>query len=291
MLNKYGKVYITGEIGINGNGDLDLTKKLIRKAAAAGFDCIKFQKRDLDSTYTQEELDSPRMSAWGTTFREQKAGLEYTEDEYDLIDDYCLEYGIEWSASPWDLKSIDFLMKYDLPYLKIPSAKATDKEYLKYISQTQLPLFLSTGMCDMQKTCNILDYIKDCGGNLSCVYHCTATYPSEPHELNLKVIPDLYSILKIPYPDAVVGFSGHERGITTSVLAVVLGAKAIERHITLDRALPGSDQAASLEPKGFETLVRDIRDAEVALGDGLKVVQQSEIPIIKKLRKVDDFLA
>jgi N-acetylneuraminate synthase len=291
MLSKYSTVYITAEIGICGkigpskSEGIDNALKLIKTSALSGADCVKFQTRTLTEVYTQEELNTLRDSPWGNTNGDLKKGLEYEKWEYDLIDDFCLENKIDWSSSPWSLPDIDFLMKYDLPYLKIPSALATNKSYLKHISETKKPLFLSTGMCDLNKIKNIVNYIKECGGKLDLIYTCTSTYPSDVNELNLRSI----ITLKSEFPDTLIGYSGHERGVTTSVLAVALGTKAIERHVTLDRTTKLSDHSSSLEPKGFETLVRDVRDAEKALGSGEIVVYDSEVPIAKKLRKVDDF--
>ena len=271
---------IFAEIGINHNGDLAITKALIDMAKAAGCDAVKFQKRTLDVVYTPEVLDTPRQSPWGTTTREQKEGLEFGKKEYDQIDAFCREKGIAWFASAWDIPSQEFLRQYDLPYNKIASAMATNLAFVECVASEKKPTFLSVGMCtyaDVDKAVEILKK-NDCPFVLM---HTVSTYPSPEEDLNLRVMHELRQRYGVP-----VGYSGHESSVSPSVMAAVLGAVAIERHITLDRAMWGSDQAASLGPTGVTRLVRDIRLLESALGDGEKRVTAGEIAVMNKLRRV-----
>lgn len=277
-------VFMVGEIGINANGDIELVKKLIKKCHEAGFDCVKFQKRNVEVCYTPEELLIPRESPWGDTNGAQKHGLEFNLEDYKQIDDYCGSLGILWTASPWDESSVDFLMQFDLPYIKIASALVTDKSFLRYCIATKKPLWISTGMCHMEKIKKIVRYIFEHGDNLGMVYHCTSTYPTKIEELNLSAIKTMARSIAAP-----IGYSGHEPGVMPSVLAASLGAKSIERHVTLSRTMYGSDQAASLEPQGFTRLIRDVRDWESARGSGIPRLYDTEKPIAQKLRKVDDF--
>lgn len=270
--------FIVAEIGINHNGDLDVARQLIDVAAAIGCDAVKFQKRTVDVIYIPEELAKPRESPFGTTNRELKEGLEFSLDEYKEIDRYCKERGIMWFASCWDGGSVDFIEQFAPPCYKIASASLTDDHLLQYTCQTGRPIILSTGMSAMAEIRHAVEVL---GEDDLILMHCTSTYPSKPHELNLRVIQSLQAEFSCP-----VGYSGHEVGLQTTLAAVVLGARAIERHITLDRAMWGSDQAASVEPHGFARLVRDIRVIETALGDGVKRVYESELPIIAKLRRV-----
>jgi len=279
------RCYIVGEIGINHNGDIRIVKQLMDLAHTAGCDAVKFQKRTVDIVYSPEELAQPRESVFGRTNGELKRGLELGRAEYDEIDAYATALGIEWYASPWDELSVAFLMKYATPYIKIASACVTDKELLCYCAATGKPLLLSTGMCDLEVTRRIVQYTQGVGGQIACLYHCTSTYPCVPQELNLRGI----QTLRREFPDIPIGYSGHEPGLSTSVMAAVLGAASIERHITLDRAMPGSDQAASLEPAGLHRLVRDVRLWERARGDGVIRVYDSEIPVRQRLRRRDDF--
>ena len=269
--------FIVAEIGINHNGDLNLAKKLIDMAVFAGCDAVKFQKRTIELVYTPEELAKERESPFGTTNGDLKRGLEFGEKEYQEIDRYCKERGIIWFASPWDVRSVDFLEKFNVPCYKIASACLTDDELLKYVKSKGKPIILSTGMSTEEE---IKRAVKILGEKNLVVLHCTSTYPSKLEELNLKVINWLKKEFNCP-----VGYSGHETGIVEPVMAVVLGACVVEKHITLDRAMWGSDHAASLEPNGLNRLVRDIRNLPVCLGNGEKRVYDSEIPIIQKLRK------
>ena len=274
---------MVAEIGLNHNSDLNIAFDLMKKAKRAGFDCVKFQKRTLHLVYTDEELDVPRESPWGTTNREQKEGLEFGIEEYNSISEYANSLGIHWTASPWDENSIDFLTHFydDIPYIKIASAGLTDKDLLIAASEMGKPMFLSTGMSDANVILSAVDVIERHGGDIGCIYHCCSNYPQKVEESNLMAI----NTLKTIFPDIPIGYSGHEKGIAISVMAAVMGAMSIERHITADRTMYGSDQAASLEPRGFNMLVRDIRDWENARGDGTLRIYDSERPIMKKLRR------
>ncbi|MCK5260585.1 MAG: N-acetylneuraminate synthase family protein [Thermoplasmatales archaeon] len=274
-------VFITAEIGINHNGDVDLTKKLIDGAIFAGCDAVKFQKRTVEKVYSKEELDTLRESPWGTTNREQKLGLEFSRKEYDEIDNYCKEKGIEWFASAWDVDSQEFLKKYDCKYNKVASAMLTNKELLEMVAQENKYTFISTGMSTMDEIKKAVDIFR----KVKCpfeIMHCNSTYPMKDKDANLFMIPKLREEFGCN-----VGYSGHEVGLITSVAAVALGATSIERHITLDRAMYGSDQAASVEVLGFYRLVRYIRVVESALGNGKKTITGEEEEIKKKLRKVE----
>ena len=271
-------VFIIAEIGINHNGDINIAKQLIDVAVSAGCDAVKFQKRTIELVYTPEELAKPRENPFGPTNGDLKRGLEFGEKEYKEIDRYCKERGIIWFASPWDVKSVDFLEKFNMPCYKIASACLTDDELLKKVRATGKPVILSTGMSTIEQIRHAVSIL---GEQDLVLLQCTATYPSADEELNLRVIPWLKE--NFDYP---IGYSGHEVGVYSSIVAAVLGACAVERHITLDRAMWGSDQAASLEPQGLSRLVRDIRLIPLWLGDGKKRVFESEIPILEKLRKV-----
>ena len=276
-------VFIIAEIGINHNGNIEIAKNLIEKAHSFGVDAVKFQKRDLNSVYTQDELDKPRESPWGTTNREQKQGLEFSTEEFDIIDAYCKELGITWFASPWDVESVDFLAKYNCDYAKVASALITHTKLLEAIAEQGKYTFISTGMSTMEE----IEAAVSIFTKANCPFelmHCTSTYPSKLEELNLKCIDTLRKKFKCK-----VGYSGHEVGLAPSVAAAAMGATSIERHITLDRAMYGSDQAASVEVGGFARLVKDIRAVETAMGDGVKKVYDSEVPILKKLRRTADF--
>jgi len=270
--------FIVAEIGINHNGDINIAKKLIDMAVFAGCDAVKFQKRTIELVYTPEELAKERENPFGPTNGDLKRGLEFGEKEYAEIDRYCKEKGIIWFASPWDVKSVDFLEKFRVPCYKIASACLTDDELLKYVKKTKKPIIMSTGMSTMKQIRHAVNLIGD--RNLTLL-HCTSTYPSKPEELNINVIKRLKNLFRCP-----IGYSGHESGVVQSVMAATVGACLIERHITLDRAMWGSDQAASLEPEGLIRMVRDIRLIPICLGDGKKRVFESEMPILQKLRKI-----
>lgn len=270
--------YFVAEIGINHNGDLGLARALIAAAAASGCDAVKFQKRTVDVVYSAEELARPRESPFGDTNGALKYGLEFGADEFRAIDDHCRTLGVVWFASCWDEASVDFIEQFDPPCYKIASASLTDDALLRHHRATGRPLILSTGMSDLAEIDHAVEVL---GTDDLIVLHATSTYPSQPEELNLQVIGALRERYGVP-----VGYSGHEVGLATTLAARVLGACMIERHITLDRAMWGSDQAASVEPLGIQRMVRDVRVVESALGDGEKVVYESEIPIREKLRRV-----
>jgi len=270
--------FIVAEIGINHNGSVETAKSLIKEAYAVGCDAVKFQKRTVDITYTNEELDRPRESPFGTTNRELKEGLELGLEQYKEIDQCCREMGITWFASCWDEPSVDFIEQFDCPCYKIASSSLTDDNLLRHIRRKQKPILLSTGMSTMEEIDHAVEVLGQ--GDL-VIIHCTSTYPSALKELNLKVIRSFIDRYSCP-----IGYSGHEVGISTTLAAAVLGADIVERHITLDRSMWGSDQAASVEPKGIRDIVRYIRAIEQAMGDGVKKVYTSEIPIINKLRRV-----
>ena len=274
-------VFVIAEVGINHNGDICIAKKLIDGAVFAGCDAVKFQKRTVEKVYTEKELDKPRESPWGTTNRDLKSRLEFGKEEYDEIDRYCREKGIEWFASAWDVDSHKFLREYDLEYNKIASAMLTHRELLEMVAEEKKYTFISTGMStleEIEKAVQILKAAK-CPFELM---HCNSTYPMKDEDANLKVIPMLRQRFGCK-----VGYSGHEVGLITTCAAVALGATSVERHITLDRAMYGSDQAASVEMMGFYRLVRYIRTTEKALGDGIKRITPDEEKIMKKLRKAN----
>ena len=270
--------FIIAEVGINHNGDLDLAKRLISVAVAAGCDAVKFQKRTVEVVYTREELSKPRENPFGPTNGDLKHGLEFGPDDFREIDTYCKAVKIPWFASCWDEEAVDVINQFDVPCFKVASASLTDDNLLRHTRATGKPLILSTGMSTIEEIDHAVEVL---GIDNLVLMHTCSTYPSSYSELNLRVIPTLRERYSVP-----VGYSGHETGIPSSVAATVLGACCVERHITMDRAMWGSDQAASLEPNGITRLVRDIRLVEQSLGDGVKCVHESEIPIIKKLRRV-----
>ncbi|MSU55746.1 MAG: N-acetylneuraminate synthase [Candidatus Taylorbacteria bacterium] len=270
--------FIVGEIGINHNGSVEMAKKLIDVAKEAGCDAVKFQKRTIDIVYTQEELAKPRENPFGPTNGHLKRGLEFGEKEYAEIDRYAKEKGLLWFASPWDEQSVDFLEQFNPPCYKIASASLTDDGLLRHIRAKGRPVIASTGMSTMEEVAHAVSVL---GEKDLVLLHTVSTYPANDEDLNLGVI----SVLRSAFPSVPVGYSGHEKGVSPSVMAAVLGANMVERHITLDRTLWGSDQAASLEPKGLELMVRDIRTWEVSRGDGVKRVLPAEEPIKKKLRR------
>lgn len=270
--------FITAEIGINHNGSVSQAKNLIDLAVETGCDAVKFQKRTVDVVYSKEELEKERESVFGSTNGDLKRGLEFGFEQYKEIDEYCKRKGIIWYASCWDEDSVDFIEQFNPPCYKIASASLTDDNLLKYTRKTGKPIFLATGMSTMEQIKHAVDVL---GEEDLILYHCTSTYPTVNNEINLRVITTLRKMFNCP-----IGFSGHEKGILPTILSVMLGANAVERHITTDRTLWGSDQAASLERSGIFRVVRDIRQINDILGDGVKKVYDSELPIIKKLRRV-----
>ena len=284
MINKrpVGDTYpcfIVGEIGINHNGDLEIAKKLIDSAKNAGCDAVKFQKRTPEICVPKSERENLRETPWGVMkYLDYRRRIEFGQEAFEEIDGYCKANDIMWFASPWDIPSVDFLSQFSPPCYKIASACLTDDGLLRKIRETGLPVLLSTGMSTMEQICHAVEVLES--ANLA-ILHCTSSYPAANHELNLRMISTLASKFDTP-----IGYSGHEVGLQTSLAALTLGACIIERHITLDRAMWGTDQAASLEPHGLTRLIRDIRVIESALGDGIKRVYDSEIPIMAKLRRI-----
>ena len=273
-------VYIIGEIGINHNGSLENAKKLIDGAAFAGCDAVKFQKRTPELCVPKDQWDIERDTPWGRMkYIDYRHKVEFNEDEYRIIDKYCTEKGIHWFASPWDEGAVDFMAKFNPVCIKFASASLTDNGLLDKVKSTGLPMMLSTGMSSLEQVDKAIEQL---GRDKLMIAQSTSTYPCKLEELNLKVI----SSYKEKYPDVPVGYSGHETGLAPTLAAVALGATFVERHITLDRAMWGSDQAASVEIGGMFRLVKDIRDIEKSLGNGKKVVYESEQPSIKKLRRV-----
>lgn len=269
-------VYLIAEIGINHNGDIDLAKRLIDIAVDSKWDAVKFQKRTVDIVYTPEELAKPRENPFGNTNGDLKRALELGFDQYKDIDSHCLGR-IDWFASVWDEASVEFMSAFSPPCYKIASASLTDDNLLRYTRAQKMPIILSTGMSTLEEVDHAVEVL---GIEDLIIMHTCSTYPSSYEDLNLKVIPFLIDRYHIP-----IGYSGHETGLPSTIAAIALGASVIERHITLDRAMWGSDQAASLSPSGIMQLSRDIRLVEKALGDGKKIVCESEIPVKKKLRR------
>lgn len=270
--------FIIAEIGINHNGSLELAKKLIDIAVMTGCDAVKFQKRTIDIVYTPEELAMPRPNHFGATNGDLKRGLEFGLKEYKEIDKYCKSKKIIWFASCWDEQSVDLIDKLNPPCYKIASATLTDDNLLRHIKSKKKPILLSTGMSSMEQIEHAIEVLG--GTDDLVIYHCTSTYPNENSEVNLDVIKTFREKFDCP-----IGFSGHERGVNPSVIAAAFGANSVERHITADRTLWGSDHAASLEPHGLFILVRDVRLVPLLRGDGVKKIYDTELPIIKKLRR------
>lgn len=275
------KTYIIAEIGINHNGNISIAKQLIDLAKTSGCDAVKFQKRDIDSVYTKEELDSLRESPWGKTFREQKEGIEFSIEQYKELEIYTNNQGLDFIVSCWDLNSLELINKNcNVKYHKVASALLTDRNFLESLNRTGKPIILSTGMSTDEEVYAAMSILK----NVEYILACTSTYPTKDEEINLKYIESL----KSKYPDVKIGFSNHANGMIPCFGAVALGSECIEFHITLDRTMYGSDQSASIE--NVEDLVSGIRKMEIVLGDGIKKVYDTEKPIIKKLRKVNDIL-
>lgn len=270
-------IYIIAEIGINHNGDLDIARKLIAGAKEGGCDAVKFQKRTVEKVYTKEDLDKPRESPWGTTQREQKMGLEFTQADYDEIDRYCRELDIDWFASAWDPDSQIFLRQYDLKHNKIASALLTNMDVLKLVAEEKKHTFVSTGMSTLDEIDAAVKVFKDAGCPFELM-HTNSTYPSPKDKVNLRTIDTLRDRYGVD-----VGYSGHEQGRVVALAAAAMGVTSIERHVTLDRAMYGSDQAASLTLREMELLVSDIRTIERAMGDGVKRITDEEMAIRMKL--------
>ena len=277
-IGKNRPVYIIAEIGINHNGDIAIAKQLMDVAAQSGCNAVKFQKRTPAICVPEDQKSQMRETPWGTmTYLEYKERTEFGQSEYEQIDTYAKKLNIHWFASPWDLPSVDFLLGFSPVCIKVASASLTDTALLSKIAATKVPLILSTGMSTMDEIESAVALISNTQFGLA---HATSTYPCQPTELNLRMIQTLDSKFKVP-----VGYSGHETGLATTVAAVALGATFIERHITLDRSMWGTDHSASVEPTGLDRLVRDIRNTETALGNGVKCVFDSELPVKARLRR------
>jgi len=281
-INSQNSIYFIGEIGINHNGDLDLAKRIMKEAKVSGFSAVKFQKRNPEITTPEEVKDNLRETPWGNmTYLEYKFKIEFQKREYDEINKYAKELNIDWFASCWDEESLDFINRYDVPCIKIASACITNKKLMNQHVKTEKPLIMSTGMSSLdqiEKAFNILSQ------NPLAILHSTSTYPCPPEELNLNMIKTMKSL----YPKNPIGYSGHESGLSTSIAAAVIGAKIIERHITIDRSLWGTDQAASLGPEGMRKLIGSVNSVIKSLGDGIKKVYPSEQKSITNLRTIDD---
>ena len=280
------RTYIIGEIGINHNGDLNVAKRLIDIAAVAGCDAVKFQKRNPNVCVPEHQKGVMRDTPWGKmTYLDYKYRVEFEKEEYDEIDRYCKEKGIEWSASPWDMDSLEFLNGYDIPFIKLPSAMLTNDELLEGCVATGKRVIFSTGMSTQEEINHAVEVLRNAKKKYDNTHtigllHCNSTYPAPIEELNLSGIQTLADM----YPDFEIGYSGHEFRLGTTVASVFLGASIIERHITLDRTMWGSDHMSSVEPQGLIKLVKGIRELESAYGDGVINVTESEIPVRKKLR-------
>ena len=273
------KPYLIAEIGINHNGDINIVKKLIKNSKDCGFDAVKFQKRTIDIVYDEKTLDTPRESPWGKTTRDQKLGLEFEKQQYDEIDSYCKEVDIEWFGSAWDIKSLEFLNNYNLKFNKIASAMIVDQEFLNEVAKRNKHTFISTGMSTKKDIDNAVSIFKknNCSFELM---HCVSTYPMKVEDANLITINQL----KNEY-NCNVGYSGHENGVVVSLVAIMLGVTSLERHITLDRTMYGSDQAASLELSGMKDLTESMNKIILSLGEpSLGKIIDDELPIAKKLR-------
>jgi N-acetylneuraminate synthase len=272
------QVFISAEIGINHNGDLEIAKKLIKIALEAGCDAVKFQKRTINAVYTDKFLDSFRESPWGKTQREQKEGLEFGKNEYDIIDSYCTEVGIKWFASSWDIEAQVFMRSYDLEYNKIASPMLTNIPLLETVAEEQRYTIISTGMSTWEE----IDKAVSIFEKYSCPFelaHCVSVYPMEANEANLLLIPEMKKRYGVP-----VGYSSHEMDNLTTLGAVALGASSVERHITLDRKMYGSDQSYSVEPEELKNFVFQIKKMESALGTGIRFLSERESLVRKKLR-------
>ena len=272
-------IIIIGEIGINHNGNMAICKQLIDVAKEAGADCVKFQKRDINQVYTQDFLDSPRESQWGTTQREQKLGLEFSADEYQEIEDYCKEKELEWFASAWDINSQKFLRQFNPKYNKVASAMIVHTELLKEIASEGKHTFISTGMTTYDDIQTAVDIFRKANCSFELM-HTISTYPMKIEDANLNLIKTLREKF-----DCNVGYSGHEVGLAVSYAAAALNITSLERHITIDRSMYGSDQSASVEPSGFRQLVGAVRKIELAMGDGIKKIIEAEVPIAENLRQ------
>ena len=278
-------IFIVAEVGINHNGDMDICKELIDIAANSGCDAVKFQKRDINQVYTQDFLDSPRQSPWGSTQREQKEGLEFGKEQYEEVADYCAQRGIEWFASAWDTKSQFFLRQFNCKFNKIASAMIVHHDLLRMVAEEGKHTFISTGMSTYDDIQKAVDLFREAECPFELM-HTVSTYPMNDEDANLRLINTLRDRYQCN-----AGYSGHEVGLAVSYAAAAMGITSLERHITLDRAMYGSDQSASVEPNGLRMLVGAVRKIEKAMGDGEKHVTEDEIPIARKLREHLDWEA
>lgn len=279
MIIKDDEVYMIAEIGINHNGDLQVAKRLIDAAFACGWNCVKFQKRTPELCVPEHQKLQPKDTPWGKmTYLDYKKRIEFDKEEYDYIDKYCKEKPIEWSASVWDIPSLEFLMQYDVPFIKIPSAKLTDDELVKESAKSGKTLILSTGMSIINEIDKAVDIISKYNDNY-IIMHTNSAYPSPYEDINLDVIQAFYAMY-----GGIIGYSGHEFGLEPTIAAVVLGAKVIERHITLDHTMWGTDQAASLEVHAMAMLRNRINDVLLSRGDGIRKITEKEKEVLKKLR-------
>lgn len=281
-ISKDSPVFFIAEIGINHNASLELTKKMIDMAVDAGCDAVKFQKRTPEICVPKNQRDKLRETPWGEmTYFDYKKKIEFEEEEYKEIDSYCKERGMLWTASAWDIPSLDFIENFDVPFHKIASAKITDRELLEKIRDTGKPVILSAGGTSLEKTRKAIEIFD--GNNDVALLHCNSGYPAKDEELNLNAIKTLQK----EFPNLIIGYSGHEQGIAATLVAATLGAKIIERHITLDRTMWGTDQAASVEPQGLNKLMRDLKKLPIWLGSGEKMVFETEKKVMEKLRDKD----
>jgi N-acetylneuraminate synthase len=271
-------IFIIAEIGINHNGDIEIAKKLVDIAKECGCDAVKFQKREIEVVYPKEVLDALRESPWGTTNRDQKMHLEFGQKEYEAIDRYCREKQIEWFASAWDYKSLEFLRQFKLKYNKIASAMIVDLDFVKEVALEKKHTFISTGLSEIEDVDKAVEIFRKTGCSFELM-HCVGTYPMNEEQANLNVIETLKKRYNCP-----VGYSGHEPGLAVSYAAAALGISSLERHITVDRTMYGSDQAASIEPGGLRMLIGAVRKIEKAMGDGIKRFLPEEKAVAKKLR-------
>jgi N-acetylneuraminate synthase len=273
--------YLIAEIGINHNGDMETAKRLISAAHACGWHCVKFQKRNPDKAVPEHQKNEPKSTPWGDmTYLEYKKRIEFEKEQYDEIDRFCKNIGMDWTASVWDLDSLEFLVQYQVPFIKLPSALLTHDELLIATAKTGIPVIVSTGMSTLEEVDHAYDLLKQHASDFA-IMHSNSSYPAKLSELNLRVIPVFKERYKVP-----IGYSGHEFGLDSTTVAVALGATFVERHITLDRSMWGTDQLASVEPQGMDKLYKQIMTVAHILGDGEKRVYDSELPVRKKLRGV-----
>mgnify|MGYP001293570421 CR=1 FL=1 len=269
--------YNIAEIGINHNGDIQLAKELIKISYDTGFDCVKFQKRVPELCVPKDKRDKMRMTPWGEmTYFDYKKKIEFSKKEYDEIDNYCKSLGIDWTASAWDTDSIDFISNYDVPFIKVPSDKCSDVGFIEYLKKIKIPILISTGGTDLEKITEIFQVLKN---SKIVLMQCTSIYPCPTDKVNLKMISNLTKLYEVP-----VGFSSHHTSPVITAMSVAYGAKLTEVHVTLNRAMWGTDQAMSLEPRGMQIMINAIKDFEIALGDGKKNIYQKELKTLSRTK-------